>query len=661
MAITPMQKIAIFFPIAERDKLITYLQDKGSVQLLDVRETSLVGDVNVSEAAGGTEPERIASEIKRAIDYLAEFEEKGGILGGFGGGKVVVREDEFKKIIEEFDYKSVLSSVEDLETKRNQLRTRRNQLESFIDRLEPWEALDVPFEDLQNRKDVGIAVGVLSDGRTPQSLAGELSEVSETFRIEIIKSTERQAYLVIFYHLSEEEEVQEVLRRNDFEIQSFDTPGLARDLIAEARREIASIDDELQRIADQAKQLVQHKPKLMIAYDYFTQEAKKTYAQSLIGTTKQVGIIEGWLRKSDYKDFVSDVSKRLDSVEIVNIEPEEGEEPPIELLNKPIVRPFEVITEMYGMPHSKEVDPTPLAAPFFALFFGFCITDAGYGIVLVILSLLLLKYLKTGRKLLWLIFAGGLTTILMGAITGGWFGLTEETMPAWLGFVGSLRRTLMQFDPMENPMIMFGLAIALGFIQVTFGLLIAMVENFRRRDFAAGIFEQLTWIVLLWCALLWGASKFGVLSPAYVSTFKTGAIVAACGIIGFTNRATRNPVKRIGAGLYRLYGATSFLGDILSYTRLLALGLATGGIAMVINVVAQMAKGIPFVGYPAMLAVLAGGHAFNIAVNALGGFVHSARLQYVEFYPKFFEGGGKPFTPFRKEMKFTRLVEEKAS
>jgi V/A-type H+-transporting ATPase subunit I len=247
----------------------------------------------------------------------------------------------------------------------------------------------------------------------------------------------------------------------------------------------------------------------------------------------------------------------------------------------------------------------------------------------------------------------------MGAITGGWFGLTDDTIPAWLGFVGDFRRALMQFDPLENPMIMFGMAIALGFIQITFGLAIKMVEDFRRKDFMAGIFEQLTWIALLWAVLFLGLVKLGVLPEAYTPRIKWMAVIAALAIVGFTNRVSKNPAVRVGSGIYKLYNiATSSLGDILSYTRLLALGMATGGIAMVINVVALIAKDIPIIGIPAMIFVLVAGHSFNIAVNALGGFVHSARLQYVEFYPKFFEGGGRPFRPFKKDLRYTSLVEK---
>jgi len=659
MALMPMQKVAVFFPAGERQNLISLLHERGSVQILDLKETSLAQEVKVTEGSGAHDADRMAGDLRRAIDDVSEFEEKGGILGGLGGGKVMVSEDEFARIVEEFDFKSIIEEVGDLEARRTELRTRRNHLEAFIDRLTPWAALDAPLEEIVARKDAGMLAGELAAGRDPEVLALVLAEASETAHLEIVSGTERQTYLIVFYHRSEEEKVQEVLRRNDFEMHTFEgLKGLPRDLIEDARKQNAEIDRQLAEISVKGQELAKHKPRLMIAHDHFAQEATKAEAQNLIGTTEKVGLMQGWIRAHQFERLADDVEGKIEAAEVLKIEPDEGEAPPIELKNRRALRPFEVITEMYGMPHSREVDPTPLAAPFFALFFGICITDAGYGIVLVILSLLLMKYLRVGHKLLWLIFAGGLTTILMGAITGGWFGLTEDTIPSWLGFVATLRRGLMQFDPLKQPMTMFALALALGFIQVTFGLLIEMIENFRAKDIMAGIFDQLTWIVLLWSAVLFGLGKMGVVPESYIPGFKTGAIVAALGIIGFTNRVSRNPVIRIGSGLYRLYGATGFLGDILSYTRLLALGLATGGIAMVINVVAVMAKGIPIIGIPAMIGVLVAGHSFNIAVNALGGFVHSARLQYVEFYPKFFEGGGKPFRPFRKELKYTRLVEK---
>ncbi len=657
MGLMPMQKIAIFFPRSERDRLLALLQDKGSVQILDLRESPVAEDVEVSEVTS-VEADRTANDIRRAIESLSEFEEKGGILGGFGGGKVIVTREDFEKITREFDYQSVLKEVDDLEAKRTELRTRLTQFEGFIARLSPWSALDVPLEEIAPTQHVAVAMGTLT-GRTPETLEIALSEVSETYTLEIVSHKERVANLIIWYHLDEREAVEEILRRNDFEAETFeDLKGLPRQLIAQTREEVERINAELEALRAKGQELASHKPKLMIVHDYFAQEAHRVHAQSLVGTTERVGMIEGWIRRHEFDRLVKDVEAAVESAEVLKIEPEPDESPPIELRNPRIVRPFEVITELYGMPHAREVDPTPLAAPFFALFFGFCLTDAGYGIVLVILSLLLMRYLRAGHKLLWLIFAGGLATIFMGAITGGWFGLTEETVPPWLGFVVTLRHTLMQFDPMKNPMLMFGLALALGFIQVTFGLIVEMIENLRARDPLAAIFDQVTWIVLLWSAVLFGAAKMGAISQAHIPMFKWAAIVSAIAIIGFSHRVGKNPVVRLGWGFYNLYGITGYLGDVLSYARLLALGLATGGIAMVINAVALMAKGIPVIGYPAMILVLAGGHTLNIAVNALGGFVHSARLQYVEFYPKFFEGGGKRFKPFARELKYTTLVDK---
>jgi V/A-type H+-transporting ATPase subunit I len=659
-----MQKVAVFFPRNERDRILEVLQDRGSVEILDLKETPLAGEVEVGEP-GVAEADRTAADIRRAIEDLSAYEEKGGILSGFGGGKVVVTKEDFETISADFDYGGVLEEVEQLEVRRAELRSRRSHLNGFIERMEPWAPLDVPVEEIGPRKDARMVAGLLSAGRSPESLEEELAGASDTFSMEIVNRTDRQANVVVFYHRSEEEQIQEIMRRHDLEIQAFENlEGLPGELLEDARRELAEVDRTMADLDTQGAGLVRHKPRLKIAHDYFAQEARKADACGLVGTTRQVGMVEGWVRKQDYARLARDVEGNVDAAEVLEIEPDAGEKPPVELKNRSWMRPFEVITELYGMPHSREVDPTPLAGPFFALFFGICLTDAGYGIVLAALALALMKYLKTGHKLLWLIFAGGLTTIVMGALAGGWFGIVlppegaaSGAMPAFLGSLVRLAQAFRQIDPLAEPMTFFGIALALGFIQVIFGLVVEMIENFKAGDFAAGVFDQLTWIILLCSLLIYGAGSRVPALTAYVPAGKWAAIGAAVAIVGFTHREG-GPVARIGWGVYNLYGVTGFLGDVLSYARLMALGLATAGIAMVINSVAVMTKGIPVVGYPAMIIVLIAGHTLNIAVNALGAFVHSARLQYVEFYPKFFEGGGKRFRPFARELKYTTLAEK---
>jgi V/A-type H+-transporting ATPase subunit I len=649
-----MQKVAIFFPRADRDSLLSLLQEKGSVEILDLKETPLAEIVETTETTGG-DADRISGDIHRAIEDVSEFEAKKGFLSGMGGGKVVVEQGQFSKIADEFDYKGVVGEIDQLEARRTELRTKRTHTEAFIDRLSPWSDLDMPLEGLSPSKNTVILAGMLPGNQTPEALASALGEVSEFFTFEVVGISERQTCLVIVFHRSDEEQIREVLRKHDFEAQTFENlKGLSRDLIADAERGITSVEHEMEEVVKKGEDLATHKPRLMIAHDYFAEEARRAHAHSLIGTTERVGVMQGWVRKDEYDTLAKDIEARVEAAAVLKIEPEEGESPPIELKNRRLMKPFEVITEMYGMPHAREVDPTPLAAPFFALFFGFCITDAGYGIALVALSLFLMKYLKTGHKLLQLIMIGGIMTIVMGAITGGWFGIEfpEEATSPWMAFLVKMR----QFEPLKDPMLMFMLALVLGFIQVTFGLVIEMIENFRSRNPMAAVFDQITWIVLLWSVVLFGLGKSGKVPAEYVPSFKWAAVAAAVAIVGFTYRTSKNPGVRIAWGLYNLYGITGYVGDVLSYARLLALGLATGGIAMVINQMAVMVKGMPVVGYPAMIFVLVAGHTMNIAVNALGGFVHSARLQYVEFYPKFFEGGGRRFRPFRREPKYTRLA-----
>ncbi|MGQ9603351.1 MAG: V-type ATP synthase subunit I [bacterium] len=657
MAITQMEKVAILFPRAERDTLLSLLQEIGAFEIRDLKETPIGKEVEIVEAAS-LDVDSLLNEIKGALDGLSEFEERSGILSGLIPARVAITKDEFERTAKEFDLQKVIKAVNDIQARRNELRTRLGHLQAFIERLMPWQALNVPIESLKPTEHIGLTVGILT-GHTVDAFQRELAEVSQTCVVQAVNIVESRSYLLIFYHKEDEIAVEEVFRRFELEIERFDNMrGMPSELIAAACREAEEIKARIEEVAQEGATLLQYKPKLMVVYDYYLQESNKAHAQTLIGATEKVGIIQGWVRRKDFNKLAQWIGENADSAEVLRIVPEPGESPPIELRNRRIVKPFEVITELYGMPHAREVDPTPLVAPFFALFFGFCITDAGYGIVLMALSLILMRYFKAGHKLLWLIFIGGTVTIFMGAITGGWFGLTEETIPPWLGFIATLRRKFMRFDPLENPMLMFGMALALGFIQVTFGLIVELIENLRQKDILAAIFDRLTWIVLLWSAVLFAATKTGRLDPSHASIFKWSAIAAAIGIIGFSHRVGKNPLVRLGWGFYHLYGITGYLGDILSYARLLALGLATGGIAMVINAVAVMAKGIPIVGYPAMVLVLAGGHTLNIAVNALGGFVHSARLQYVEFYPKFFEGGGKRFKPFAKELKYTYLLDK---
>jgi V/A-type H+-transporting ATPase subunit I len=315
-----------------------------------------------------------------------------------------------------------------------------------------------------------------------------------------------------------------------------------------------------------------------------------------------------------------------------------------------------MVTRLYGIPNYREIDPTPLIAPFFAFFFGICLTDAGYGIVVALVAFFAARKATGGsRNLFRLLIFAGIMTIVAGTITGGWFGIPANKLPSFLLKVRLL-------DPQgEGQMDFLKAILVIGFIQVWFGFFVKLYIDFRDHDLKAAFYDELPWVVAM---TLIGVMVVMVLAKAPTSAMYVPAgITAFCWlvILLFAGRESSNPIARLGTGGFELYTKiTGTFGDILSYLRLFALGLATGIIASVVNTMAMMMWDSP-VGKLVAVGILVGGHIFNIVINALGGFIHTARLQFVEFFTKFYEGGGEEFKPFRREHTYVKVVDLEGS
>jgi V/A-type H+-transporting ATPase subunit I len=248
-------------------------------------------------------------------------------------------------------------------------------------------------------------------------------------------------------------------------------------------------------------------------------------------------------------------------------------------------------------------------------------------------------------------------TVLAGSLTGSWFGdAITQFFPSLEGF----RKSLMVFDPMSEPLKYFGLTLILGYVQLIFGIFIAFINKMVRKDFKGAIFDHLTWLVLLNSIAAIGLSKTGVLPTWVASIFGYVVIVPAIMIVLFSVR--EGPWGgRIGMGAYQLFSTVFYIGDILSYARLMALGMVGAGFGMAINVIVKLLMDVPYVGWLLGALLFVVGHVFNVAMSSLGAFVHSLRLQFIEFFSKLLAGGGRDFVPLRKQYSQIVLKDENAS
>ena len=310
--------------------------------------------------------------------------------------------------------------------------------------------------------------------------------------------------------------------------------------------------------------------KIEILDDHYRNVLSRERAAGSVPTTEQAVLLEGWVKEKDYAALESTVG-RFSAASVGQIEVAEGEVKPVDIENTSRTRPFEVITRLYGMPHPTDMDPTPLLAPFFALFFGICLTDAAYGLVMIGFMWWLLKKIKGDTKFVWMMLICSFTTVVAGALTGGWCGdAIQMFVPQLSGF----RNRLMWFDPLESPMHFFYISLGLGYLQIIFGIGVAFWHRWKCGDRKEAIFDHGTWFIWLNSLAIFGMAKAGLLPAALGSLFGIIAIVPALGIILFSEREG-GWGARIGMGCYNVFSSVFYVGDVLSYIRLMALGMVT--------------------------------------------------------------------------------------
>ncbi len=653
MAILPMLRLSLVGHKDEEEDVLALLQDLG---VLEVEKINLEADSSIEWLpAKISDINRELSRLKLNITFLRDYiKTNSSIIDLFVPQKLPFSEEDRRRIVREFEENGGYSTIESWQSSLEEIKNSVNSLSQDKELLTPFEDLNFPIRDLKAFKYVDVFFG--------QIRKRDLEEFVEEIRnhladISIVKETPQYTFFIVIAHKESSGEIRGVFSKynvNIFNLEKFSgTP----------KEELSAIDNRINnllRMKDRVLEEIGQKGEgllnaLYILYDNYQNDLIRYEHLSRATHTENMFLITGWIREKDSPVIKDTLERRFKDLYIVMSPPGPDDNPPVALENNSFVHPFEVVTGIYGYPNSREFDPTPFLAPFFAVFFALCLTDAAYGIILAILSAYLYRNLiieRQRKKLLQLLFICGLFTIGVGAITGGWFGNVSEAF-RFLAFLEPLRKRLILFDPLKDPITFLALSLALGFIQIIFGLFIKMILNIKRQHYREAIFDQLFWILFL-LAIVITAGTLALESLRYLNKpTMYFTLIMAVALVATQGRHQKSIFLKITSGLGSLYSVISYLSDVLSYSRLLALGLATGVIATVVNELVKTFSGIPVLGAIIGIVIFVGGHLFNLIINAFGAFVHSSRLQFVEFFGKFFEGGGREFNPLRKIRTYT--------
>ena len=521
-----------------------------------------------------------------------------------------------------------------------EIESERTKNEALRASLTPWLAVDAPLDSTDGV--LSLLFGTVGATVTDDALRALSDSLSGLLTWQQASSDKTLRYLLIACHKSVKEQALSALRELGFSTVSFrGLCGTAEENDKKLEAALAALESERREIERRVERFGGNRETLLEASDRAAILLRREEAKSRLVETDKVFLLEGWLPA----DCCTALEKALEpfTCAVETREPAEDEYPqvPVQLRNNKLTRPLNMVTEMYSLPAYGTLDPNPLMAPFFILFYGIMMADMGYGILMMIASVIIGKKYRpkgTSGELFSLLGLCGLSTFIVGAMTGGFFGdfLTQLVAIVSPGTVFALPKL---FDPLDDlTMILIG-SMALGVVQIITGMAISLIEKCRRKKFLDAFFEEITWwIVFLGIAL-------AVLKKG------TAVLYLGCALV------LLGPIVQ-GKGWGKLTGVfgsvynhvTGYFGDILSYTRLMALMLAGSVIAQVFNMLAAMPDNVV-----AFLIISMLGNAMNFGLNLLGCYVHDLRLQCLEFFNKFYVDGGKPFRPMTLDTEYVDL------
>ena len=650
MAVRKMEKVTAIAPLNRQNRLLSCVQSLQSFEVIslgDSRSNSEIIYQYFQKKANSNkfiEYERKLLEVTEALSFLEEHSKAPGMLSKLKTKRQKITLKELESLITSGEYLDEVKKAKELRKREEELLRMREELKYKEEELNRWKSFKAKMDEIERLTLTGCLLGTVA-GAQHGSFVREINGIKPIVATNHYETKDR-VYYSIFYLKKNKERVGCILNKYIFEKVDFDFPGTPLEEYENIKKQIEELVQEEKDLRKEFKgsvdsiNLLQRSEEALLAL--IEQEKVKEY----ILASDHLFIIQGWLPVEEKEAFMEVLREALEPntciCEFTEPNIDEYGDIPIDLKNNKVVKPFETLTETYSLPKYDEVDPTPFMTPFYLVFFGMMVADVGYGLVLLLAILFIKLKLNPGKKLeknIDLFFYLSFPTITWGFIYGSIFGVALPYEP-------------LLSTSKDITMILF-LSVAFGFVQICTGLLIKGVQKIKNKEYLAGIEEGFAWQGILIGAAL---AMAGMMLLANNIVFYLGIALAVLGallVVLLPAVQGRNKVKGVFKGAYNLYGVTSYAGDLVSYTRLMALGISGGSIATAFNMLITFMPGPLKWTLGVVLIILL--HALNIFLSYLGAYVHGMRLQYVEFFGKFYEGAGRKFAPLKIKEKYFDL------
>ena len=648
MAIVKMSNFGLFTFDSDREKLLHELQKFGYVHFTDLKEQSAYleeGLETLEIPYEVSEVEEKIQSVKFAMDLLKRYDDRETGMKAMIKGKNSFTFEELEKKVAQFDYEPVVDKFRELTRKIDLISQEELKEKAAMEELRPWRNLNYDVRLFRDFQFSEVFTGTIPK-KLMEPLKEALGTLEETY-LETLSEGKDEAYVVGLTSKREKEDFSEILRNHSFTTVNLSVSGTPEEDMKKRKESLEKMKEEKKKLQAEIKSMAGHLARFEEVYEYLLNLRLRYQAENNFLRTGSVNVIEGYIPTDKTDAFRKAVEKTQEGAYYLELAEAKKEDVsvPILLKNGKFAEAFESLTTMYSLPTYDGIDPTPLFAPFFFAFFGMMIGDWGYGIILMVLTGVALKIanLEKGQRLMMrFLFYLSFSTIAWGLMFGTFFGA------AFPGFA--------LINPSTEYQKLLIVSIAFGGIHLFYALGIKAYLAIRDGKPLDALYDVGFWYMALMGAIVFLLTMvLGNLPEVLGTVSLVVMVIGMVGIILTGGRENETPVGKLAGGMYSLYGISGYIGDFVSYSRLMALGLSGGFIATAINMMVGMLFDMGIPGMIAGVIVFLGGQAFNLFLSALSAYVHTSRLTYVEFFGKFYDGGGKPFKLFRNKSKYINV------